>query len=464
MTSSLFSPLPSYGYYGNQHSQSFHFSKPRYQLYPYSQQDIPANHYQNHHQDYVTNAQVNHYHHYHPVHSHQHPHTSVEIVPSRSYEIKQTEHGYKTVVDGEDTQQGYNDLQSQVHNEEETVPVIVLRIPGPQKYASHLQALLQQYLEVRAAQYIQMLQEHEARGHNVGYQSLQYNVAPADDSYHTIQYQSNHADQQQYAAPVAHQEYSAPQHAGYDYQPQQPEHEHTQQQEEPEELSHSVAVAPESDSHSQLVYQTDDVPETQYQQEDFHPSQVDHGHHQEESHVPQQPSVVYGPSSQHEEESHYDHGPLLTTENFPSDKHTQVIFRTTTQQPYNYQSSHAPEVQVQTIRAPLVYHKLEQFYGNEPEYNAEHEYGAHSDIGSAVSEGNYVTITPRPSSPYNYHAHPPEDYEQDYSSAASSINVRSTKRQTQLTDERYKKFTNLMNRLKERMTSTKTTVKRSLSA
>lgn len=77
--------------------------------------------------------------------------TSVEIQPSHSYEIKQTEHGYKTIYHG-----GGNDDHAQEYaaqsGEGEAVPVIVLRVPGPAKYASHLRVLLQQYLEARAAQ------------------------------------------------------------------------------------------------------------------------------------------------------------------------------------------------------------------------------------------------------------------------------------------------------------------------
>lgn len=92
-------------------------------------------------------------------------HTSVEIQQSHSYEIKQTDDGYKTVYNNDDNNEhidhsAYNQASS---TSGDTVPVIVLRIPGPTKYASHLQALLQQYLELRAAQYLQVLQENDAK-------------------------------------------------------------------------------------------------------------------------------------------------------------------------------------------------------------------------------------------------------------------------------------------------------------
>lgn len=141
----------------------YSFSKPKYEIYPYSQHDIaPSSQYQQHqhqHQlhylrnypmalvesdpDYFRKQQTN-------------GHTSVEIQPSHSYEIKQHGHGYNTVYNGN------GDEQSQDYGgHDEAVPVIVLRYNGPAKYASHLQILLQQYLEARTAQYIQ---EQEAHG------------------------------------------------------------------------------------------------------------------------------------------------------------------------------------------------------------------------------------------------------------------------------------------------------------
>lgn len=152
----------------------FTFSKPRYEFYPYSQHDIPpAQQYHHHHQQQSQNH-LNYLRHYptalvgsdsdyYGKHA-QSLHTSVEVQPSHSYEIKQTENGYKTIFHGDagQTQEyGHND---HVAPAAEPVPVIVLRVPGPAKYASHLQALLQQYLEARASQYLQALQEQEVHG------------------------------------------------------------------------------------------------------------------------------------------------------------------------------------------------------------------------------------------------------------------------------------------------------------
>lgn len=118
-------------------------------------------------------------------------------------------------------------------------------------------------------------------------------------------------------------------------------------------------------------------------------------HHPHHGHVQNaHEQIIYGRPHQ---ESVAEHDQLLTTENFPSDKHTQVIFKTTTAAPYhgpeydNTQVEHEHEHQheqheqhdhhshylaPQTYQAPLVYHKLEHYYNGNPSYdeqsNAEH--------------------------------------------------------------------------------------------
>lgn len=76
--------------------------------------------------------------------------------------------------------------------------------------------------------------------------------------------------------------------------------------------------------------------------------------------------VVYG----QQQESVSQHNELLTNENYPDDKHTRVIFKTSTEATYNtdhyeheqHPQQYLPPSPVNTYRAPLVYHKLEQFY------------------------------------------------------------------------------------------------------
>lgn len=165
-----------YGYQTNNNKDqggSYSFSKPKYGFYPYSQHDIPPTQdyqHQQHHVHYLRNypqalveSDPNYYRNQHVDDTHGR-HTAVEIQASHSYEIKQTEDGYKTIYNGNDDHHHQHETAAYQPEQNEAVPVIVLRIPGPSKYAAHLQTLLQQYLEVRAAQYIQALQEQEARG------------------------------------------------------------------------------------------------------------------------------------------------------------------------------------------------------------------------------------------------------------------------------------------------------------
>lgn len=94
---------------------------------------------------------------------------------------------------------------------EDNTPVIVLKIPGPAKYASHLQQLLQQYLELRAAQYIRAFEEQEAYGYS----------SHSSHPVHEPQYsQPAHSPYFYQMVPVAHNYYSAvPQQQSY-YSPQ----------------------------------------------------------------------------------------------------------------------------------------------------------------------------------------------------------------------------------------------------
>lgn len=89
---------------------------------------------------------------------------------------------------------------------EDNTPVIVLKIPGPAKYASHLQSLLQQYLELRAAQYIRAFEEQEA-----------YGYSHSSHPVHEPQYsQPAHSPYFYQMVPVGHNYYTAvPQQQSY---------------------------------------------------------------------------------------------------------------------------------------------------------------------------------------------------------------------------------------------------------
>lgn len=345
------------------------------------------------------------------------------------------------------------------------MPVIVLRIPGPQKYASHLQALLQQYLEVRAAQYIQALQEQEAQqdaqaqiGGVADHHEIQYNEHESGSYQPTDPYHEQHnVEPQAYIAPVDIQQGYNEQHQS-DYQSDYHPHPQTA-----DELIHNI----ESHTESNIYYQSEHADQISTQ----HHTAAHHGSYEYQNIHPEDYN-----SAHHDSIGDHDH--LQTTENFPSDSHTQVIFKSTTQHPYHYHSSHSTApVHVQTYRAPLVYHKLEQFYGNQHKYDddshSHHNYDdGHSVDTSLVNHSpstgaNFVTITQRPVLPYNYHAHhshSPQTYHAHYSDDNEYSTVptntlfkrNSAKRHaTQQPQDRYKKFTNLMHRMKARITSTK---------
>lgn len=415
-------------------------------------------------------------------------HTSVEIQPSRAYEIKETPHGYQTLLDGVE-QQDTAEYRHQVPSETQpTVPVIVLRIPGPQKYASHLQALLQQYLEIRAAQYIQVLQEQEAQQqqqqqhqHQPPIQldtsaeqhsaAISYGSDGGGDSYQPVELPQTHG------APAPIQPtYGVPQ----------------TQYVEQSELSHDASVETHANEPQRYV-QTDNLPHEGPSAAFVYQALQNHAQQQEQIvyGVPRQPVEnpldSYGLPRQPIASSH-----LLTSENFPDDKHTQVVFRSTTSQPpaYHYDStginSHTSDsgaVEVQTFRAPLVYHRLEQFYGSPPDYervayqqsnngelHAEHHHNGGLDDETSVSPspGNYLAITQRSVLPYNYHAHSSNQqpkfhshYNSDEYTMLQSNNLykrNSAKRHARphsdtprsSSADRQRKFTNLMHRLKAR--------------
>lgn len=167
-----------YGYQsninGNEHN-GYAFSKPKYEQYSYTQHDLSASkeyqhqphnlHYLRNYPTVLTESDP----HYYEKQAHEGLRTTVEIQPSHSYEIKETEHGYRTVYDDDHGHQG---LDYSNEARDDASPLIVLKIPGSQKYASHLQTLLKQYLEFRAAEYLQALHEQEAHG------SVEHNYSP----------------------------------------------------------------------------------------------------------------------------------------------------------------------------------------------------------------------------------------------------------------------------------------------
>lgn len=108
-------------------------------------------------------------------------------------------------------------------------------------------------------------------------------------------------------------------------------------------------------------------------------------HEQYQSEHDPNAEVVYG-----HQESETPHNGLLTNENYPDDKHTRVIFQSSTEanaydngqydteQHEPHPNAYLPTNPVDTYRAPLVYHKMEQYYNNPQEEHGNAELGMYA--------------------------------------------------------------------------------------
>lgn len=341
--------------------------------------------------------------------------TDIEIQQSHSYEIK----------DG-DYNQNFQSATAQNYQHEQVyedpVPVIVLRIPGPQKYAIHLQALLQQYLEIRAAQYIKALEDQERHGHlmhpqhYVAQQAHQMQYAPMQYSamhmyqqplYHQEQHRQHQYQQQAY--PEYYQvHHGQSQHipAGEQsyYKHAQPMH-HQQTHEEYQQVAPVHHQQAEPDHHQQTHEEYQQVtPVHQSESQEYHHSLK--VHHQQE--YPSSYINFVTPSYDHVETSHHHSEPahedhsLETSENYPSDKHTQVIFKkkkNRVHRPYHpqpivvpEQHEHHHEEESYHHHSEHIHHEVHESQHHEPNYSHEH-----------TAEAGVVSITERSKGPVNYH-------------------------------------------------------------
>ncbi|XP_034118990.1 uncharacterized protein LOC117578000 [Drosophila albomicans] len=426
--------------YGYAH-QGYDYTPPKFMFYPYSQHDIPATEspdaYAYSPADYEQPETTQ----PHQPHQQQQQVTSVTIEPSYSYELKpQTSYEAQQPVAVEQhaqPEQPQIDLPQPQHEAaagnggvDETAgyqePVIVLRIPGPAKYAAHLQTLLQQYLEIRAAQYLQLLQDAEQRKHQqhqaVELQPQQsyapveqqeqahyhpevayaHQLAPTpppvqygaiDDVYQTYKGRQQLQPQPQYEQP-APEAYYAP--TGYPGQPTQ--FYYAQPQAQPQYESsyqpqlYLIAMAPQAPQYAEAAPQ---------QQQQHHEQQQQ----QQPIYVPEQepPTAPEAqPADQHEHHDHHDHE-LPITENNPRATHTKVIF--------NGQSNgadYAANMYVLPSHRPYVeehpHHHQHQHHHHSQQQQVE---SAHVDVEppaadyQAGSEEAMGITQP----PYNYHAH-----------------------------------------------------------
>lgn len=335
--------------------------------------------------------------------------TDIEVQQSHSFEIK--EENYGTYQPSASSGQSYQ-LEQQVY--EDPVPVIVLRIPGPQKYAIHLQALLQQYLEIRAAQYIKALEDQERQGHLMSPQhyvaqeqhQMQYiPMVAIPPMYHHQQYYHQQLQQQQLQQQQLQQQQLQQQHQHHTQIQHEPQHEYRQVYQVQHENTYQVPAGEQSYYHQPQVHQQveEDYPAPkQHHKQEFATSYInfvtpayEHGE-------------VHQPQIQHH--NHHDDDALETSENYPSDKHTQVIFKKKknrlSRPTANFHKTlsivvpdnSSPELLQDEV---FPHHQQEQVHHNhQPEHDSYSYANNHKEYRA---EAEVVAVTQRSSGPINYH-------------------------------------------------------------
>ncbi|KAH8366558.1 hypothetical protein KR084_003751, partial [Drosophila pseudotakahashii] len=355
--------------YGYSHP-GYDYTPPKFMFYPYSQHDIPSGfahpqplpEEQDQEEEPEPQQPAVHHHSHGHGHSHSHNHeqvTSVTIEPSYSYELKP-----QTSYETQPQQQQHTapeqpqidlpqDEKEGAHGYQE--PVIVLRIPGPAKYAAHLQTLLQQYLEIRAAQYLSLLQEAEqqqqqqqqhvdapqqygppeptANYHQEVSYAHQLAPTPAPLQYAPIDdvYQSYKGRQQQHQLQLQHQQH---------YEPQQQYYASPMEYQQPTQFYYAQ---PQShlQQQPQLYLIAMAQPEEEQQPQQQHQVHQQQHQHQQPIYVPESdpPTAPGVPEHEHEHEAETEpQHSLPITENNPRPTHTKVIFN-----PYPYQQQQQHE-------------------------------------------------------------------------------------------------------------------------
>lgn len=403
--------------------------------------------------------------------------TDIEIQQSHSYEIKSENYQYQP----SENQHNYNQ-QQQVY--EDPVPVIVLRVPGPAKYALHLQALLQQYLELRAAQFLKVLEEQERHGqlnrpqHYASQDQVAYipmvAITPMYQN-NAYRYQQQQQAQQQQQQPHHYQQSTQHSQHGYrqQYYQQPMRHENTYRVAVPAG-EQSYYRQPQVQHHQPQHYQ-------KYQSNTYHNVQPQISQHSQTQHIQAQPQphhatsfityvtpeyVTPSPQVHHEEEHaqlHHHNEPLQTSENYPSDKHTHVIFK----KKKNRVQNHAQPSITYHTPAPIVVPEIPTHYNHqqehqpeeEVEYHHHHEHQEHPvthepnydhDDGHSA-QPHVITITERTKAPFNYHVAGPT-----LAPTHGELRERhNPKRMAPFTKEQFEKAKRMMDKSKRSRGSTK---------
>ncbi|XP_053669826.1 transcription factor SPT20 homolog [Anopheles nili] len=499
-----------YGHYSNQPDSGYHFSKPKYMIYPYSQHDIPPVR--------STHSTV------------QETVTDIEITPSHSYELKPIEEVYQVYPTQQYAQeqqqqqyyyhhsspaQGHQQTRQLFHQQEDT-PVIVLKIPGPSKYAAHLQALLQQYLEIRAAQLYKELEEHEYQQQQQlqlqhQQQHQQHYVQEQDvHHHHHLQQQQQQQQQEQQEheqhhghhtktkysqpdpvypteiayvpmirtsqntyVPLPEQYYDTPKPASprptkhrkttvtpthvayhstvqpepaYHYQTYHPEHQQHVQEPGHAQIQYQYVSQPapahEEEHEPQYVYEkpvvnfVTPVPEEAHHSHPDPYQQQQQHHHQPPKKYPNFAEYHHHHRPQQQQEEEYLPEPKLV-ENYPSHKHTRVIYKSPSlkaelQQEVAEEEQHEQHYhhqQQEVVHVPQQHHAhhhqqqqqhqqqyiLQEVYPSQASYFEDKSFV--ESAGAQVTTDRSETVTPhyntepvvaitqKPKRLYNYHAH-----------------------------------------------------------
>ncbi|KAH8419670.1 hypothetical protein KR009_000692, partial [Drosophila setifemur] len=393
--------------YGYSHA-GYDYTPPKFMFYPYSQHDIPSGFAHPHPQPLPEEQEEeladppqkqHHLHHHHqpspqPQSQNHEQVTSVKIEPSYSYELKpqtsyETHHPQHTAPEQPQIDLPHDEAEGGASAGGYQEPVIVLRIPGPAKYAAHLQTLLQQYLEIRAAQYLSLLQEaeeqqqqqHHQQHHHQQQQQQQQSQYGAPEPYHQdVSYAHQMAPTPppiQYA-PIddVYQSYKGRHHQQQHYEPQQ--YYSSPMDYQPTQFYYAQ---PQSHLHHQpqlyLIAMSQPEPEPELEPHHSGDQQLQHQQPQQQHQQHQQP--IYVPEAEPPTASGHDQGEqeaehsLPITENNPRPTHTKVIFN-----PYPYQ-----------------HQQQEQ----------EQDHHSASESGSSLLEEEQPPPEVSQHQPFNYHAH-----------------------------------------------------------
>ncbi|KAG5680783.1 hypothetical protein PVAND_010269 [Polypedilum vanderplanki] len=439
-----------YSYQQNMHQNGFYFSRPIY-MHKFTPRDVLA-------EKGYGNEKA----------------TDIEVQQSHSYEIK----GENFQFQPAESQQNYR--QQQVY--EDPVPVIVLRVPGPAKYALHLQALLQQYLELRAAQFLKVLEEQERHGLGTKQQQVPH--------HHQQQTQMAHygppAQEHQVAyvpmialAPMYHQHHP---HAYYQQQQQAHAYRHQVYHHQPIRHEATFMHIPVGEQsyyrqpqihhphhqihHQQQQQQPQKTHFQNYPQPAYHNTQVQQPqHHHQTTTFVTYVTPAYSTSAAADE---HHNEPLQTSENYPSDKHTHVIFKkkktrvqnhpqpsityhqaepivvADTPDHYSHNSDESDQQHHENVNAHITHQ--EYAVTHQPVYENQDE--SHSDNAHA---DHIVHVTERTKAPFNYHiagptlAPTPEELHERH----------NPKRMAPFSKEQFEKAKRIMDKSKRSRGSTK---------